>query len=123
MQPKPPEQYELEEVELMLSVIFNGGRPWRNELSPDDDMPRGWKNPKNGSSFGACKIDITRAWDACFEHLRSPQSLYLKLGRGLEPQEIADHYGVPLSSVEESLYLDLGLLRDAASAGYRKATT
>lgn len=119
MQRPDPAAYERADVEVMLSVLFNGGRPWRNELAPDDDMPRGWKNPKKGSSFGASKIDITRAWDACFDYLKNPQVLYLRLGSGLEPREIAEHYGVSTELIEESLYLDLGLIRDAASIGYR----
>ncbi len=104
----------------MLSIIFNGGRPWRNELSPDDDMPRGHKNPRIGSSFGACKVDVERAWDASLPYLKDPRAIWLKFGSGLEEREIAEALRLPPIKVWESLAEDVGLLRDAASAGCRK---
>ena len=114
-----PQDYEREDIGVMLSVIFNGGKPWRNALAPDDDMPRGRKNPKKGSSFGACKVDVERAWDACLPYLRDPRALWLRFGRDLEAWEVAESLRLTSVQVEESIYRDVGLIRDAASAGHR----
>lgn len=113
------QDYEREDVGVMLSVMFNGGKPWRDSLAPDDDMPQGWKNPKKGSSFGATKVDVERAWNACLPYLKDPRALWLKFGRDLEAHEVAESLRLTTPEVEESLYQDVGLLRDAASAGYR----
>lgn len=109
--------YEREDVERILAVLFNGGTPWRSEESPDRDMPKADTNPSRSNTFAAEKIDIDRAWWSTFDYLRNPEAVYWHLGWGMTQRDIAEHQGRSPRSVSNGIARDIGLLRDAANAG------
>ena len=111
--------YDFDEVELMLSVLFNGGKPWKAETAPDQDMPRSKANPKKGSPFLASKIDVERAWFAVLPELRNPQALWLYYAQGMTNSTAGKALGISGGTVEASRVHDVMKIRDAATQGLR----
>lgn len=114
-----PSQYQREDIERILTVIFNGGVPWRDENAPDRDMPKATANPSHGGVFVAEKVDVERAWWAVFDYLANREALYLYYGCGMTQANIGRELGVSQQTISTQLARDIGLLRDAATAGAR----
>ena len=112
--------YDFATVEQILTVLFNGGKPWRSETAPDADLPPASKgDPAQGNSFLAAKIDVERAWFAVFHELQNPLALWMFYGEGATKGAIAKELGVRSNDIEGSRIYDVMRIRDAANLGLR----
>lgn len=109
--------YEKDDVERLLSYMFNGGVAWRPEDVPDPDMPKAKANPALGGTSMAEKIDMERTWKWLRPKLRNPEILFYHFGDGKPVTAIAAFVGMAHQSVSESISYDVERLRNAMNTG------
>ena len=116
-----PSTYTRDDIEKLLIAYFNGGIQFREEYSPDDDMPRAAGNPARGNSFAVELIDTKNAWHWAVkgQRLHSPEAVFLHYGEGVNHKRIGLILGTPKATVTYRITADIGLLADAASKGLR----